>query len=292
MVFLSWLRPWEFSPTAILAIGATALLYLRGARGRRAGAWRRLAFWSGLALIYVGLQTDLDYYAEREFFVHRLQHLALHHLGPFLIMLASPGPALRAGLSLRWRIRLRRALSHPAPRGILNVLLNPWVAAFAFFGIIYLWLWPSVHFIAMLDWRMYRLMNWSVTVDGLLFWWLVLDRRPQPPARLAPGVRIMVSLAVALPQILIGAYVTFARTDLYPLYELCGRAFAGVSAMQSQRLGGLILWIPSAMMSVVGALVALRHWISLSARGRSSQRRPRLAAASRVAARPHAPSDP
>lgn len=277
---LYWLTPWEFSPTVIVCVAVAALLYLRGARRRPPGAWRQLWFWSGLVLIYVCLHTRLDYYSEREFFMHRLQHLGLHHLGPFLIALAVPGVTLRAGLPWRWRRRALKPLLHSWPvRGLFAVLLNPWVAAFLFFGVIWLWLIPSIHFIAMLDWRWYRVMNWSVTVDGLLFWWLVLDPRPRPPARLAPGVRVLVSLAVALPQILVGAYITFARTDLYPIYDLCGRAFANVSSMQSQMYGGIILWIPSAMMSALGALIALRNWISLSSRGRLPQRR-------RVSARP------
>ena len=271
---LSWWLPWEFSPTVMLVVASTTLAYARGCRKQRCALSRQLCFWAGLALIYVALQTRLDYYAEHEFFVHRLQHLALHHLGPFLIMLSSPGPTLRAGLPLRARIIFwKHTMRSATARVVFNVLLNPGVAAFLFFGIIYLWLWPSLHFVTMLDWRLYRVMNWSVTIDGLLFWWLVLDRRPSPPARLAPGVRILVSLLVALPQILLGAYITFTTRNLYPIYDLCGRAFTGISALQSQRIGGLILWIPGAMMSVLGALVALRHWISLSNRHRLKTRR-------------------
>ena len=49
-------------------------------------------------LLYVSLHTQLDYYAEHQFFIHRLQHLVLHHLGPFLIVLSSPGTTLLAGM--------------------------------------------------------------------------------------------------------------------------------------------------------------------------------------------------
>ncbi len=266
---LAWLVPWEFSPTFLVVFATTVLLYLRGARRRPRGFWRQLAFWSGLVLLYAALQTEWDYYAEREFFVHRLQHVVLHHLAPFLIMLAAPGPAIRTGLPLRWRAFLRKRIApNPFVRLSLNVLLNPGVAGFLFVGVIYLWLWPPLHFVAMLDWRLYRVMNWSVTIDGLLFWWLVLDRRSKPPARLAPGTRIFLSLIVALPQIILGAYITFTRRDLFPIYDLCGRAFPWITTMRSQRIGGLILWIPGGMMSVLGALVAIRHWTSLSSRGR------------------------
>lgn len=275
MSFLAWLAPWEFSPTAIIAIAATALLYLRGTWKRAPGPWRQLSFWTGLTLIYVMLLTHWDYYAEREFFMHRLQHLGLHHMGPFLIILSAPGATLRAGMPLWMRTHVWNPLMHSAPvRFVFDVLLNPIVASCVFFGIILFWLYPPVHFIAMLDWRVYRLMNWSVTIDGFLFWWLILDHRPKPPARLSPGWRVMVPLFVALPQILAGAYMTFTRSELYPIYDLCGRAFSSISSLQSQHIGGIILWIPSAMMSVLAALVALRHWMLLSERGRLPKRRP------------------
>jgi putative membrane protein len=277
MRFLYWLVPWEFSPTVIVCCAIAALLYLRGIRRRPPGFWRQLAFWTGLVLIYLALHTYLDYYAEREFFIHRIQHLVLHHVGPFLIALSAPGPVMRAGLPLRWRSRgLARLEATRAWKATADVLFNPWIASVLFFGVIYLWLWPSIHFVAMLDWRLYRVMNWSVTVDGLMFWWLVLDRRACPPARLAPGVRVLVSLAVAVPQILIGALITFARHDLYPIYDICGRAFPSISFLTSQMIGGLVLWVPSAMMSVIAALIALRNWISLSKRGRLPQRVERL----------------
>ncbi|HEX7340227.1 MAG TPA: cytochrome c oxidase assembly protein [Rhodanobacteraceae bacterium] len=276
MNVLSWLVPWEFSPTAIVVIAATAVLYVRGSLKRPPGWVRQLLFWLGLVLIYVMLLTHLDYYSEREFFMHRLQHLFLHHMGPFLIILAAPGATLRAGLPLRVRTRVWNPVMRSRPvHFVFDVLLNPYVASILFFGIILFWLYPPVHFVAMLDWRLYRLMNWSVTIDGLLFWWLVLDHRPHPPARIAPGWRILVPLFVAMPQILAGAYLSFTHAEVYPIYDLCGRAFSGISSMESQRLGGLILWVPSAMMSAWGALVALRHWLRLSARGRLPQRRAR-----------------
>ncbi|MDQ2971474.1 MAG: cytochrome c oxidase assembly protein [Rhodanobacteraceae bacterium] len=263
---LRWLIPWEPSPTVVICFLAAAWLYLRGARRSPVTApWlRQLAFWSGLLILYIGLHTHLDYYAEHEFFVHRLQHLGLHHMGPFLIALAYPGAAFRRGLPLSWRVHMLKSLLEWTPlRWILNVLFNPFVAAILFVGLVYFWLWPAVHFDAMLDWRLYHVMNWSMAVDGLLFWWLILDSRPRPPARLAPGVRVLLPLAAIFPQILIGAYITFAHGDLYPIYALCGRAFGGITQSTDQYLGGLILWIPSSMMSVLGALIAFRNWLRL-----------------------------
>lgn len=273
--FLRWWVPWEPSATVVIVFALVVWLYWRGARcSPMTAPWRRqLPFWLGLLVVYIGLHTRLDYYAEHEFFVHRIQHLGLHHLGPFLIALAYPGVTMRRGLPLRWRTRWLQPALHWMPvRKLLDVLLHPFVAALMFVGLIYLWLWPAVHFDAMLDWRLYRLMNFSMAADGMLFWWLVLDHRPRPPARLSPGVRVFVALAVILPQILIGAYISLSRTDLYPIYSLCGRAFS-ITPMMDQHIGGLITWIPSSMMSVIAALIAFTHWLRLDNKGRLPRNR-------------------
>jgi len=274
--FLRWWIPWEPSVIVVVVFAVAVWLYWRGARRSPVTApWpRQLLFWLGMLVIYTGLHTRLDYYAEHEFFIHRIQHMGLHHMGPFLIALARPGITMRRGLSVRFRTRwMKPALAWAPVRWLFNILLHPFVAALLFVGLIYLWLWPAVHFDAMLDWRLYHLMNYSMAADGMLFWWLILDHRPRPPARLPPGVRVFVALAVILPQILIGAYITFAKTDLYPIYSLCGRAFAGIPAIMDQHLGGLILWIPSSMMSVIAALIAFACWIRLDSKGRLPRNR-------------------
>ena len=270
---LHWLIPWEPSITVEVCCVVTAGLYLRGTwRSTMTSSWlRQLLFWSGLALTYLCLHTQLDYYAEHEFFISRLQQFGLQHLGPFLIALSYPGAAFRRALPLRWRARVLRPLFARGPlRWLFDFLFNPLVASLLFVGLMVFWLWPSVNFAAMLDWRLYRLMNWSMVLDGLLYWWLILDTRPKPPARLAPGVRVLVEMVVMVPQILVGAYITFAHRDLYPVYDLCGRAFSGISQSADQYMGGLIVWIPTAMMSAFGALLAFRNWLRLSARGRTA----------------------
>jgi len=230
---------------------------------------RQFSFWFGLTALYIALHTRLDYFFEHEFFMHRAQHLVLHHLGPFFIALAYPGAAIRAGIPFRWRQRfVRPALAWAPVRATLDVVFHPVVAVVLFVGLIYFWLLSPIHFVAMLDWRLYRVMNWSMVIDGLLFWWLVVDPRPAPPARLSPGRRILIVVAAIPPQIALGALIFFTPHELYPIYSICGRAFTWLSPLRDQQIGGLLLWIPGSMMSVIGALIALRHWLRLSARGR------------------------
>ncbi len=261
MNWLLWLVPWQPSPTVVVTTLVFAVLYFRGCRHRRDGWLRQLSFWVGLALIYLALHSRLDYYAQREFFIHQIQETVLHHLGPFLIALAWPGATLLAGVPERWRQRWVEPFLNSRPvRAVMAFLTHPVINGVLFVAVIWFWLLPAADFYAALDVRIYRAMNWSMVLDGLLFWCVALDPRPSPPARLGMGGRVLLIGAVIPPQVASAALITLARTNFYPIYDLCGRAFASISSRNDQVLGGLILWIPVVMMHIAGALIVLYFW--------------------------------
>jgi len=261
---LSYLAPWEFSLGWTLSCAAAVVVYAVGARrrelqGRPVSRWRSAAYLVGVALVFVVTQTQFDYLSRFMFFVHRGQHLVLHHVAPFLVALAAPGWVLAAGTP-RW---MREKLLAPAARsrilrGSYATLQHPIVAPLLFVGLIYFWLVPSVHFDAMLSARLYEVMNWSMLVDGLLFWWLILNpdagRSGTGPPRL--GVRMLLVMLIMPPQIVLGAYITFSDSTLFDVYDVCGRAWP-IDPLTDQQIGGLLTWIPPAMMSVIAALVLL-----------------------------------
>lgn len=270
---LKWIVPWEFSWVFLACFVAVAFLYAKGSRRLRVPPGRRLAFWVGMALVYGSLHTYFDYFAEHEFFMHRIQQVLLHHLAPLLIVAAYPGTALRAGLPLGLRVCLRRAGKTRMARLVNVVLLNPAFVTLGFVALILVWLVPDMQTLAMLDWRIYRAMNWSMIASGLAYWWLVLDHRPKPPGRMSPGIRVLSPAFTMTPQIVAGAIVTFSRTDLYPIFEICGRAFT-MNVLTGQLIGGVIMWVPAAMIESAGGLLALRQWLRLSRLGRLPKRPP------------------
>src|SRR5690606_27770187 len=69
------------------------------------------------------------------------------------------------------------------------------------------------------------------------------------------------------PQMVAGAVIAFTESDIYPLFELCGRAIA-MSAQTDQTIGGLTMWIPAALVEVFGLMVALGTLMRLSGKGR------------------------
>ncbi len=273
---LKWIVPWEFSWVFLAAFVLTCVLYWRGSRRQRVKLSRQLAFWTGMAIIYLSLHTYLDYYAEHEFFMHRLQQLLLHHLAPLLIVCAYPASVLRAGMPLAWRVRLLQPLQRSWPwRAVLGVLMNPTVATVLFIVFVLIWLIPDLQTLAMLDWRIYRFMNWTMLISGFAYWSLVLDHRPHPPGRMVAGMRVLSPAITMTPQVVAGAIVTFWRTDLYPIFEICGRAFT-FNVLTGQMVGGLITWVPAAMIESIGGLMALRLWLRLSRNGRLPRRAPPL----------------
>ena len=261
----AFLAPWEISPSAMLLTGGALAIYWHGLRripaDARPSLSRRIAFITGVLLMYFVMQTRFDYLSQHMFFVHRLQHLVLHHLGPFLIALSEPLATLARGLPPRvssgivprfWRL--------PAIRFSYRILQNAFVAPVLFVGLVWFWLTSRIHFYAMLSGPLYWVMNWSMLIDGLLFWILILDPRTrQQGALLGFGPRILLVLAAMVPQILIGAHITFAEQDLYDVYDVCGRAW-DIEPLQDQRTGGVITWIPAAMMHAIAAVILVGRW--------------------------------
>jgi len=255
--------PFDFSPLWFASAALSLYWYARGialsAPGERPALWRSTSFLLGVGVIYFVLQTRFEYLAEHMFFLNRAQHVAMHHLGPFLIAIAWPGAMLKRGMP----VAVRNAFYWRPLKILLAIVQQPFLAAVLFVGLIALWLWPPVHFRAMIDPRLYAVMNWSMVVDGILFWYLVLDPRPAPPARISYGARTVLTITVMFPQIIIGAMIVFAHHDLYSFYTWCGRIFPSVGALDDQQYGGLIVWIPPAMMSVV-ALIWVINMLRLS----------------------------
>lgn len=77
MDWIGWLVPWEVSPTLLTCFVVAGWLFVRGCRVHHVNRIRKSFFWVGMVMLYLSLHTMLDYYAERMFFMHRIQHLVL-----------------------------------------------------------------------------------------------------------------------------------------------------------------------------------------------------------------------
>src|SRR5580704_8877793 len=248
--------PWEFHWVEFLAIFLTLAWFGRGLqilpREVRPAGWRQVCFVLGMLSFYVVLQTRVDYYAQHLFFAHRWAHFVLHHAGAFLIALGMSGPALYAGMP----DFLKPLVLARSVQAVLSFLQHPVMATFLFVRLLYLWLIPHIHTRVMLDANLYEVMNWTMAVNGVMFWSLILDSRPKPPARLSHLMRAMLILVIELPQMVLGAILSLTEHDIYPVYTICGRVL-DMTALNDQHYGGLIIWLPGTLTSFAAMIVVL-----------------------------------
>jgi putative membrane protein len=253
---LPFWMPWEFSWPVFLTTSLMVLWFFRGLavlpRAERPPVWRTASLLLGVLSFYVVLQTRFDYLAQHMFFVHRLAHFVLHHSGAFLIALGTSGPVLRVGMPAP----LRAVIDSRTVRGTVDVIQHPIVAPLLFVGLLYFWLIPQIHTRVMLDRNLYDVMNWTMAIDGIFFWLLILDPRPKPPARLSFLVRFLLIIAIEIPQMFLGAILSLSSSDYYPVYRICGRII-NMTALNDQHYGGLIIWLPGTLMSFAAAIAVL-----------------------------------
>ena len=179
----------------------------------------------------------------------------MHHLGPVLVALGWPGATIGKGMP----DFLHRVIRNRVLQGFLRVVQNPLIAGAIFVGLLGLWLIPSVHLPAMISPALYDAMNLSMVIDGLLFWFLILDPRPAPEAAHSFAIRLVTVIIVCFPEMLIGASLSFTTHSIYAYYDLCGRLFPAISAMEDQHIGGIIIWIPGSLISSASFLIIMIH---------------------------------
>src|SRR5215831_15899854 len=121
---------WAFDPFAVIALVLVAWHEIGLARLARRSRpdrtrQRRLRsawFYAGLLTLLISVESPIDYWSDRYFFVHMIQHLLLMFAAPVLIVAGAPWqPLLAAG----------------------GFLLRPWVAVIAFNLTMVLWHLPG-----------------------------------------------------------------------------------------------------------------------------------------------------
>jgi putative membrane protein len=251
--------PWDFIWTDYLCIAFPLAWYLRGLwltpAGNRPHVLRRVAFLTGVALIYAVTQTRFVYFAQHMFFLNRIQQLGMHHIGPVLVALGWPGETIARGMPqfMHRLIRMRWL------QAVLRVVQQPLVAGAVFVGLLALWLIPAVHLPAMISPVLYDTMNLSMVIDGLLFWFLILDPRPTPEAAHSYATRLITVILVCFPEMLIGALLSFTTTSIYAYYDLCGRLLPSIGALEDQHIGGIVIWIPGSLISSAAFMIIMVH---------------------------------
>lgn len=253
---------WSLTPDIIIATLLAGGVYIAGMRRRSPAArrpWRDVAYFSGVAAVFVALATPLDHMAEHLFSMHQIQHMLLRMVAPMLIALSAPQAMLISGLPAPLRRGALAPLAGSGPiRAMFGFLMRPVPVTILFIAALVVWEYPPYHDAALLNDGIHYTMHVTMLAAGLMFFWRIFDIRPAP-AGAGYGTRLMMLWIVMLSNIALGAYTTLKGQILYPAYDVVGRLF-DVHALTDETVGGFIIWVPSTMMCVAALIVVIHMW--------------------------------
>jgi putative membrane protein len=245
---------WSLSPVVpalLLVAGVYAAGLWRLWRGSHAGRGISVAeaalFFAGVGVLALAMVWPVDAYGAWLLSAHMGQHMLLLALAPPLLLAGRPMAATAAALPPRWSRALHRVL-RPLSPGFGRTLA---LATFANVAVMWGWHAPAALALVMRSEPAHWLMHGSFLLAGLWFWALLWQRiRDDAPGALTGAVAIVV---VMMQMGFLGALLTFSQRILYPVYA-DRAAELGMTAFDDQQLAGLIMWVPSALPYLAGAL--------------------------------------
>jgi putative membrane protein len=167
------------------------------------------------------------------FWVHMAQHLLLTLVMPPLFIAGLPG----------WLID--GVTRNPVARGTGRVLTHPVFAGVFFSAILLAWHTVDAYDLMMRNHDVHIATHLMFMVAAVLFWWPVVNPSTALP-RLGPGLGMLYLFLGQIPMQILGAIITFADRPLYTWYLAAPRTW-GMSPLDDQKLGGLLMWVPGNM---------------------------------------------
>jgi putative membrane protein len=213
-------------------------------------------FGGALVVALVALNGPLhdlsDWYL---FSAHMVQHLLLTLVVPPLLLTGMPAfmvdGLLRPVLTTRVGAAVVRTVTRPLPAFALYAvavvgwhLPGPYNAALEIHG------WHVVEHLVLV----------AAAVAG---WWPIVS-----PSRLAPALpyaaQLLYLFVFGMPMTVVAAMITGAEHVLYPFYEAAPRLF-DLTPLADQRLGGVIMWVPSGLIPLAAFTVVFFRWAAAEA---------------------------
>jgi putative membrane protein len=229
-----------------------ALYEWRARQGRRASgatvsAGQRALFFTGIAVMFLSLNGPLhdlsDYYL---FSAHMVQHLLLTLVVAPLYVMGTPG----------WM--LRPMLDWPLVGAAMRWLTRPAVCFLSYVVCIAAWHLPPLYNLAMAHHNVHIVEHLLFIATAVMMWWPIVSPMPELP-RLSYPMQMLYLFLMSIPMSIVAVYITYADSVLYPAYASAPRIW-GLSPMDDQLLGGLIMWIPGGLFLYAIISVIFFRW--------------------------------
>jgi putative membrane protein len=237
------------------------LLYATGAvrvrRRSRHGAalpTRAVACYAaGILALVVALISPLDTLGAHLFSAHMLQHVLLMLVAAPLLVLGRPLMVMMWALSPGARLTAASLVTGARFRRTWELVANPYVVWVIHAAAVWIWHAPVLYEATLRSEVVHALQHISFFGTALLFWWsaLELGRR-----RARAGAGVLYIFTTALHGSILGALLTFSTVVWYPVYASSAPAW-GLTILEDQQMGGLVMWIPAGAIYLVAALASL-----------------------------------
>jgi cytochrome c oxidase assembly factor CtaG len=254
---------WVWSPfiTLPLALGAvwyavgTKALWRASARGRGVRGSEVACFAAGWTVLALALVSPLHPLGEVLFSAHMVQHELMMVVAAPLLVLGRPLVPFVWAMPPSWRRFTGDIARVPLPRRLWAALTRPSTAWVLHATAIWVWHVPSLYDATLDNAFVHTLQHVSFLSTALLFWWSVLRG-----ARLARGAAIGSVFTTMLHTSALGVILAFTNSLWYPAYATTTFAW-GLTPVEDQQLGGLVMWIPAGVSYLVATLVLVAGWM-------------------------------
>ncbi|HEY0673436.1 MAG TPA: cytochrome c oxidase assembly protein [Longimicrobiales bacterium] len=228
--------------------------------------WQPICFTAGVLILFGALNGPIhelsDFYL---FSAHMVQHLIMTMITAPLMLVGMP--------DWLWRPLIRKTVGF----GVARVLTAPLVA-FGVYNVIFAgWHFPMLYNWALEDHTVHIVQHIMFLVAAMFMWWPVVEPLPEL-ARLITPLRMVYLFALSIPMSVVSALITLSESVLYPWYSDAQRVFT-LSALEDQQLGGLIMWVPGALIFWVAISILFYRWATAENREEERQRALRQASA-------------
>ena len=251
---------WEFDPGVVIPLLLSAVLYAIGQR-KHFGLTKlqEVAFWAGWISLVIALVSPLHPLGEVLFSAHMTQHEILMLISAPLLVLSRPMVTFLWARPMSWRRGLGR-WSKTKPVGRSWTFLTDPLAAWLVHAIA-IWAWhiPYLFQLTLRSDLAHTAQHLSFFISGLLFWWAVF----YVGGRKAYGAAFLYVFTTAIHTGILGALLTFSPHLWYPAYSNTTQAW-GLTPLEDQQIGGLIMWVPASLVYLAAGLVLFTSWMKES----------------------------
>jgi putative membrane protein len=260
---------WNLEPGVVAGVFILAAVYWAGLRALRlaTGAPAKLrraaaCYALGCVVLVVALLSPVHAWGAQLFSAHMVQHELLMVLAAPLLVLGRPALVALFALPRGVAQGVAGGLRRSGITRVWHALTSPFVATSLHAAALWLWHVPVLFEAARAYPAVHVAQHVSFLGTAIVFWEAVFFGRRRVGGY---GVGVLYLFATAMQSGALGALLTFASVPWYAAYAPSTRLY-GLSPIEDQQLGGIIMWIPGGLVYVVVALALFARWLNASDR--------------------------